>query len=159
MLPILAKVSAVLFKNGLKKLGSLVAGGGETARQGMKLIGNIVGQDIDSPNIAAALNKTENVKLLADFEKEGMGEITKRHSADMRSDSILSKNIRPFTLLVLTILLAYGAVFDMGIYKFEKICDLNLYVYGFYFMARSIDKVRSSKKGTGGFLDKVFTKK
>ncbi|MDH5424987.1 MAG: hypothetical protein OEY29_08350 [Gammaproteobacteria bacterium] len=85
-------------------------------------------------------------------------EITGRHASDMKSDSWLSKNIRPMSLAFLTVatvLLAYLTIF---ILKPEEVAlvqpwldllkVLLVTVYAFYFGSRGIEKVNSIKNKT-----------
>lgn len=68
-------------------------------------------------------------------------EITKRHQADMGSDSWLSKNVRPMVLVAVTASVV-AALFLPATYitieRFKTIADLALWVFGFYFGARSV---------------------
>lgn len=96
-------------------------------------------------------------KIANDAQKENNraiealeGEVTERHKNDMSSDSWLSKNIRPLTLIFLTVavtLLAYITVFDteLNTKALEMWIDLFsallLLVYGFYFGSRGIEKI------------------
>lgn len=79
-------------------------------------------------------------------------EITTRHKTDMVSDSWLSKNIRPITLIFLTVsvtALAYATVFNVEVNVAALEMWIGLYsgllllVYGFYFGSRGIEKVMS----------------
>ena len=77
-----------------------------------------------------------------------MQEVTSRWSADMLSDSWLSKNIRPLSLAFLTATLFVYIILDSSLEGF-KIADnwidllssLLLLVYGGYFGARSAEKI------------------
>ena len=77
-----------------------------------------------------------------------MQEVTKRWTADMLSDSWLSKNIRPLSLAFLTATLFVYIILDSSLEGF-KIADnwidllssLLLLVYGGYFGARSAEKI------------------
>ena len=78
----------------------------------------------------------------------------------MGSDSFLSKNIRPLTLVAVTIFLAFGSIawgtWAMSDHKFDKIVELNLYIYLFYFGVRSMfDK---NKGGLGTALKGLIGK-
>ncbi len=84
-------------------------------------------------------------------------EITTRHATDMKSDSWLSKNIRPLALAFLTIstvILAYLTIFFLDDTKVSLITPwlnlleiLLLTAYGFYFGSRGFEKVHSIKYG------------
>ena len=76
-------------------------------------------------------------------------EITARHKADMKSDSWLSKNVRPLTLIFLTVavtVLAYITTFtDVNDAALKQWVELFTYllglVYGFYFGSRGLEKI------------------
>lgn len=79
---------------------------------------------------------------------------TERHANDMKSDSWLSKNVRPMALIFLTVstvALAYLTVF-MGIESgtldgwIDLFQVLLLSVYGFYFTSRGFEKVKLNTK-------------
>lgn len=85
----------------------------------------------------------------ADAQKE----LTERLKIDMASDSKLSKNIRPMTLIYLLILFTGLIVIDsIGGLNFnvdegykEIIKYLLMAVFSFYFIGRGIEKVMSKK--------------
>lgn len=65
-------------------------------------------------------------------------ELTKRHEADMASDSWLSKNVRPLVLLGITLAIVVGSyVPSLPLDKFKALTDLGVWVYGYYFVGRS----------------------
>lgn len=74
-------------------------------------------------------------------------EITKRHELDMQSDSWLSKNIRPLSLIFLTFVFVIITFFDGNIGEFAVnpayiplYQSLLITVFSFYFGGRSIEK-------------------
>ena len=95
--------------------------------------------------------KNEMKKMILDSENDLQKNVTDRWKADMKSDSWLSKNVRPMTLifvLVCTMLLIF---IDAGTIDFvveEKWTDLLqlvlITVIGAYFGGRSFEK-RSKK--------------
>jgi len=97
--------------------------------------------------------KNEMKKMLLDSENDLQKNVTDRWTADMKSDSWLSKNVRPMTLifvLVCTMLLIF---IDAGTIKFhveEKWTDLLqlvlITIVGSYFGGRSIEKLKSNNK-------------
>ena len=103
--------------------------------------------------IQEEINKFKNSQIdaLMDHERE----ITKRHSADMKSDSWLSKNIRPLCLAFLTlatVLLAYLTIFILPVEKVALIEPwqdllkiLLITAYGFYFGSRGMEKINLNK--------------
>ena len=92
--------------------------------------------------------KTNFAELFTDFQTEYEQELTKRHAADMASDSWLSKNIRPLTLVVIIGLYTIFSVTDGNIGAFN-INDSYVTLLGqwgqtimaFYFGGRSIEKI------------------
>ena len=145
-------IASKLLKSGVKKLGSLVAGGDSSA---LKEVANVLGEDADKHEaLVAALDDPNNVKLLLEYEGLRQEQLTVRHDQDMKSDSWLSKNIRPMTLVALTLFLGYGCVSTMPDFKFNKIVELNLYIYSFYFFARSL--LDKNKGGLASTFKKIM---
>ena len=79
-----------------------------------------------------------------DFALAMQEQITKRHAADMASDSWMSKNIRPYTWLFLTLLLASVVGVDFFISVREPIVQLVqmawITVTALYIPAREVGK-------------------
>ena len=100
----------------------------------------------------AARQKME--ELLVSAEQTAQKEISARWDADMKSDAWLPKNIRPLTLIFLTIVFVIISVFDGNLGEFS-ISDsyipvyqtLLMTVYAAYFAGRSIEKIKG-KSGT-----------
>jgi len=83
-------------------------------------------------------------KIQADIQ--GEQEITKRHVADMASDSWLSKNIRPMTLLIILggyFTFAMMSAFDIDTHKqyVELLGQWGIVIMSFYFSGRTVEKV------------------
>lgn len=79
--------------------------------------------------------------------------VTDRHTADMTSDSWLSKNIRPITLIVMTactllfvFLSAPASDAQIRAYelKLDLLAALDMMIFGFYFGSRGVEKVAAS---------------
>jgi hypothetical protein len=77
-------------------------------------------------------------------------ELTKRHEADMASDSTLSKNIRPMTLVF--ILLVYttfgiGSAFNINVHQpyVELLGQWGMLIMSFYFGGRTLEKIMDMK--------------
>tara|TARA_R110000823_G_scaffold246925_1_gene370782 strand:+ start:4746 stop:5216 length:471 start_codon:yes stop_codon:yes gene_type:complete len=88
-----------------------------------------------------------------EFDMLEMNEVTKRWESDNKTDSYLTKNIRPLTLAFLTLTLFIYIILDSALISFkisEKWIDLLssllLLVYGGYFGARSAEKIVKSWK-------------
>ena len=78
-------------------------------------------------------------------------ELTKRHEADMASDSWLSKNIRPMTLVF--ILFVYSAFATMSAWNIqvnnnyvELLGQWGMLIMSFYFGGRTLEKIMDMKK-------------
>jgi len=113
---------------------------------------NSVGGVIDN------LTTTKEEKLAAEqkikdmimgYEAEMQKQVTERWSMDMKSDSWLSKNIRPLTLIFLVISTVLIIFIDAGVLQFEvksswiDLLQLVLItVIGAYFGGRSLEKVK-----------------
>ena len=78
-------------------------------------------------------------------------ELTKRQQADMASDSWLSKNIRPMTLVF--ILLVYSTFATMSAWEIEVnnnyvelLGQWGMLIMSFYFGGRTLEKIMDMKK-------------
>ena len=87
--------------------------------------------------------------LIANHEIEMEKNITERWSMDMKSDSWLSKNIRPLVLIFLVVSTVLLVFIDAGVIAFEvkaswvDLLQLVLItVIGAYFGGRSLEKVK-----------------
>ena len=88
-------------------------------------------------------------ELVANYEVEMEKNITSRWEADLKSDSWLSKNVRPMTLIFLIVCTMLLIFIDAGALKFEvkdtwvDLLQLVLItVIGAYFGGRSFEKVK-----------------
>ena len=88
-------------------------------------------------------------ELVSNHEVEMEKQITERLSMDMNSDSWLSKNIRPMTLIFLVVSTVLIIFIDAGVISFEvkdtwvDLLQLVLItVIGAYFGGRSLEKVK-----------------
>ena len=100
----------------------------------------------DEEKLAAELKVKE---LVSQYETQMEKEITSRWQADMKSDSWLSKNIRPLVLAFLVISTVLLIFIDAGAINFvveQKWTDLLqlvlITVIGAYFGGRSLEKVK-----------------
>lgn len=98
------------------------------------------------PNLALKLKEIDTRQ----FEIE-QGNVTARHAADMSSDSWLSKNIRPLTLIfILTayFIFAMMSAFDLearGAYV-ELLGQWGMLIMSFYFGGRTLEKIVEMRK-------------
>jgi hypothetical protein len=96
------------------------------------------------------LNSKRKIKaLIAEHEAKMEQNITDRWSADMNSDSWLSKNVRPLILIFLVVSTVLMIFIDAGTINFtveQKWTDLLqlvlITVIGAYFGGRSIEKTK-----------------
>ena len=87
--------------------------------------------------------------LVMGYEAEMQKQVTERWSMDMKSDSWLSKNIRPLVLIFLVVSTVLLVFIDAGVISFEvkaswvDLLQLVLItVIGAYFGGRSFEKVK-----------------
>jgi len=88
-------------------------------------------------------------ELIANYEVEMEKNITSRWEADLKSDSWLSKNVRPMVLIFLIVCTMLLIFIDAGAIKFnvkDSYIDLLqmvlITVIGAYFGGRSFEKVK-----------------
>lgn len=116
----------------------------------LRTVGKLIkGDDNITPE-----NKEEALKLL-EIDMVEMQEVSKRWSSDMSSDSFLSKNTRPMTLIFLTVSAVFLIVLDSLNIDFgvsnewiDLLKGLLITVYVSYFGSRGIEKFKyiSQKK-------------
>jgi uncharacterized membrane protein (DUF106 family) len=90
----------------------------------------------------------ELAKMQADMQEQG--ELTKRQENDMRSDSWLSKNIRPMTLIaILTGYFVFAMLSAFDIETNSKYVELlgqwGMLIMSFYFGGRTLEKIIDMK--------------
>lgn len=91
-------------------------------------------------------------QILVDSFEKNDEEITKRLQADMSSDSWLSKNIRPLTLIFILImysLLSISSGFDFKVTEsyITLLGQWGMLIMSFYFGGRTAEKVATIIKG------------
>jgi uncharacterized membrane protein (DUF106 family) len=99
----------------------------------------------------------ELAKMQADMQEQG--ELTKRQENDMRSDSWLSKNIRPMTLIaILTGYFVFAMLSAFDIETNSKYVELlgqwGMLIMSFYFGGRTLEKIIDMKSKTPEKSDK-----
>ena len=113
---------------------------------------NKIGSAINGSDKLSEEQKAEALELLRiDLEQER--ERTKRHEIDMASDSWLSKNVRPMTLIYLICFLTILVLWDAASTSFTVdeayitlLKTLLISVFIFYFGGREIQKAILNKK-------------
>jgi len=122
----------------------------DTLNAGANLTGAIMG-GLDS--LFTSDDERLKAKAIIDaqiqqFEAAIQKEVTSRHAADMQSDNFLSKNIRPASLIILTIAFFVFVIADVREAHIEAITTLLQTAFGFYFGFRGVEK--SVKIFSGG---------
>ena len=107
---------------------------------------------ISSDNKIKAVDKEQAMKLIEQDLIE-MENVSKRWDSDMKSDSWLSKNTRPLTLIYLTlastiliIIDSFHTMFDVDTAWVELLKTLLITVYVAYFGSRGAEKITNIKK-------------
>jgi len=110
----------------------------------LKLVGSLISKD----DVLAPKDKDEALKLL-EMDIVEMQEVSKRWSADMSSDSWLSKNVRPMMLIFLTIstwllILMDSLAIDFGVATewIDLLKSLLITVFVSYYGSRGIEKYK-----------------
>jgi hypothetical protein len=106
----------------------------------------------EDPKILPPEDKEKALKLL-ELDQIELQEISKRWASDMKSDSWLSKNTRPLTLIYLTVVTslyitldALDIAFDIDESWVELLKTLLVTIYVAYFGSRGFEKYSSIKK-------------
>ena len=126
-------------------LGKIFSGG---ATELVKGVGGVI--DNLHTSKEEKLEAEKKIKdMIMGYEAEMQKQITERWGMDMKSDSWLSKNIRPMTLAFLVISTVLMIFIDAGVISFEvkdtwvDLLQLVLItVIGAYFGGRSLEKVK-----------------
>ena len=115
---------------------------------GSKLIDKLIPDPEQKAKAQLELAKLAQEGKLADLQADmtEMQELTKRHVADMASDSWLSKNIRPMMLICLFgayIVFAVGSIYDWDTKTayVELLGQWGMLAFSFYFGSRGMEKI------------------
>jgi hypothetical protein len=126
-------------------------------------LGETIVEAIDGGNpieVIKAITKDKDIPakdketMLADLQQDviEMQEVTKRWQSDMSSNSWLASNIRPLSLAFLTLSLFIYIILDSSLEAFKiddewisLLGNLLMLVYGGYFGARTLEKIRKIK--------------
>jgi hypothetical protein len=119
---------------------------------GEKVLDKVLPDPEAKAKALAELTKIQNEGKLAELNADNIEaqELTKRMQADMGSDSWLSKNIRPMTLIyILTAYLALALFDAFGLDISDSFVSLlgqwGMLVMSFYFGGRTLEKVMDMK--------------
>ena len=126
-------------------LGKLFSGG---AADLVKSVGGVI-DNLHTSKEEKLAAELKIKQLISDYEVEMEKNITSRWEADLKSDSWLSKNVRPLVLIFLIICTMLLIFIDAGTINFEvksswvDLLQLVLItVIGAYFGGRSLEKVK-----------------
>ena len=126
-------------------LGGLFSGG---AADLVKGVGGVI-DNLHTSEEERLAAEQKIKELISNYEVEMEKQITERWKMDMKSDSWLSKNIRPLVLVFLVVATVLLIFIDAGAISFtvqDKWTDLLqlvlITVIGAYFGGRSLEKVK-----------------
>lgn len=170
MIPIVATLLGTLAQNGLGLLSSAIqAKGKEVVEQtlGVKISDNPSPEEVSKLRqmqfdheerllelgIEKARLEQEELKSLLDAQANQENNVSDRWKADMSSDSWLSKNIRPMTLVYILSAFIVMALLDGAGYKIAEsyvtlLGQWGMLVMTAYFGGRTIEKVMEMRKGS-----------
>jgi hypothetical protein len=168
MIPIVASLLGTLAQNGLGLLSSAIQAKGKEVVEntlGVKIPDNPTPEDVSKLRqlqfeheerllelgIEKAKMELAELQLFADAAKNDAENVTDRWTADMASDSWLSKNIRPICLMA--ILLAYFIFTTMSAFGYNAnegyvnlLAGWGQLVMGAYFAGRTAEKIMEMRK-------------
>lgn len=128
---------------------------------GEKVLDRVLPDPKAKAEAMAELAKIQNEGKLAELNADNTEaqELTKRLQADMSSDSWLSKNIRPMTMVyILTAYLLLAVLDAIGLDISDNFVSLlgqwGMLVMSFYFGGRTLEKVIGMKQGNKDATDK-----
>ena len=126
-------------------LGNLLSGG---AAELVKGVGGVI-DNLHTSKEEKLEAERKIIEFMANYEVEMEKNITSRWEADLKSDSWLSKNVRPLVLVFLIVCTMLLIFIDAGALNFEvksswvDLLQLVLItVIGAYFGGRSLEKVK-----------------
>ena len=120
---------------------------------GMKVLDKFIPDPEAKAKAQKELLQMQQEGKLAELQADNIEaqELTKRHEADMASDSWLSKNIRPMTLVFIP--LVYSAFATMSAWDIEVnnnyvelLGQWGMLIMSFYFGGRTLEKIMDMKK-------------
>jgi hypothetical protein len=169
MIPIVGALLGTLAQNGLGLLASAIQAKGKQIvedKLGVKISDNPTPAEVETLRqlqydheerllelgIEKARIEQEELKALLAAQANQENNVSDRWKADMGSDSWLSKNIRPMTLVyILTAYLLFAALSAAGIQVEESYVQLlgqwGMLVMTAYFGGRTVEKIMDIRKG------------
>jgi uncharacterized membrane protein (DUF106 family) len=119
---------------------------------GMKILDKVIPDPAQKAEAQAKLLEIQQQGRMAELQADSVEaqELTKRQEADMASDSWLSKNIRPMTLIA--ILSGYfifaglsAAKIDVNSEYVQLLGQWGMLIMSFYFGGRTLEKIMDMK--------------
>jgi hypothetical protein len=169
MIPIVASLLGTLAQNGLGLLSSAIQAKGKEVVEnalGVKISDNPSPEEVSKLRqlqydheerllelgIEKAKLEQEELKALLAAQANQEDNVSKRWQADMASDSWLSKNVRPGTLVYLLTAYLIFALLDGAGYKISEsyvslLGQWGMLVMTAYFGGRTVEKVMEMRKG------------
>jgi uncharacterized membrane protein (DUF106 family) len=119
---------------------------------GMKILDKVIPDPTAKAEAQAKLLELQQQGRLAEIQADTAEaqELTKRQQADMSSDSWLSKNIRPMTLIFILVFYVIFAMMSAGgVDTNQKYVELlgqwGMLIMSFYFGGRTLEKIIDMK--------------
>jgi uncharacterized membrane protein (DUF106 family) len=123
---------------------------------GEKVLDKVLPDPEAKARAMAELQKVQNEGKLAELNADNIEsqELTKRQEADMKSDSWLSKNIRPMTLVFILFtytLFGLMSAWDIEVNSnyVELLGQWGMLIMSFYFGGRTLEKIIDMKSKSG----------
>lgn len=124
---------------------------------GLKIIDKVIPDPQAKAQAQIELQKLANDGHLADLQAD-MNEqdnISKRWDADLQSDSWLSKNIRPMTLIAILVgyfIFATASAFELNVKQayVELLGQWGMLIMSAYFGGRTLEKIMAKKGNADG---------
>jgi hypothetical protein len=163
MIPIVASLLGSLAENGLGLLSSAIQAKGKEVVEktlGVKIPDNPTAEDVSNLRqlqyeheerllelgIEKAKMELAELQMFADAAKNEDNNVTDRWKSDMSSDSWLSKNIRPMSLIAIFLgYFLFAMMSAFGLNANESYVTLlgnwGMLVFGAYFGSRTVEKI------------------
>jgi len=121
---------------------------------GLKIIDKVIPDPQAKAQAQFELQKLANEGKLADLQADmnEQNNVSDRWKADLSSDSWLSKNVRPMTLVALLVayfIFATASAFDLNVKQsyVELLGQMIMLIVSAYFGGRTLEKIVAMKKG------------
>ena len=115
----------------------------------IKEVGNVIDK-LTTTEEEKLVIKKQIQEILEKADNDAQEQVSRRWESDMKSDSFLSKNIRPIVLIYLTFVFTVLSFFDGNVGGFSVaeqyipiFQSLLITVYGAYFVGRTWEKAKS----------------